>query len=76
MINSGSSYKTTTIVRDGPFDIPGGGGARIFPCNKLFFFLSLYTTSYFFKSKLQQVFYIKKNIKLNTEKCKQKQHIE
>ena len=60
-------------VRDGPFDIHGGAG--IFPRDKLFF-LSFSITSYFFKSKPQQVFYFFEKNTLKSEKCKRKQHIE
>ena len=45
------------MLRDGPFDIQGGGGAGIFPCDKLFFFFLFAQQVIFFKSKLQQVFY-------------------
>ena len=51
----GGAQHSFTPVRDGPFDIRGGGGTGIFPHDKLFF-LSFCKTSYFFKSKLQQVF--------------------
>ena len=77
---STSVTSTTTvagkiIVRDGPFDIQGGGGLGFFLATS-YFFLSFCTTSNFFKSKLQQVFYFLKNNTLKSEKCKRKQHIE
>ena len=49
------------IVRDGPFDILGGGGAGIFLATS-YFFLSFAKQVIFFKSKLQQVFYFFKKI--------------
>ena len=56
--------------------ISGGGGAGIFPRDKLFFSLFLHNKLFFFKSKLQQVFNIEKIQILKSEKCKRKQHIE
>ena len=48
-----------TVVRDGPFDIRGGVGAGIFPCDKLFFFFLFAQQVIFFQSrpKLQQDFF-------------------
>ena len=49
-----------TVVRDGPFDI-WGGGAGIFPRDKLFFFFLFAQQVIFFQSrpKLQQDFFFK-----------------
>ena len=57
-----------TIVRDGPFDIRGGGGGWDFSCDKLFFSLFLHNKLFFFKSKLQQDFYFFKKNTLKSEK--------
>ena len=35
----GTLLLNINIIGDGPFDIRGGGGAGIFPCDKLFFSL-------------------------------------
>ena len=49
-------FQVVARFRDGPFDIQGGLG---FPHDKLFFSLILHNKLFFFKSKLQQVFYFK-----------------
>ena len=65
----------TVWIRDGPIDTKGGGLGFFLATS--YFFLSLCTTSYFFKSKLQRVFfYFFENNTLKSEKCKRKQHIE
>ena len=49
LLSKTGSYGTDHLISR------GGGGAGIFPCNKLFFSLLLYNKLFFFKSKLQQV---------------------
>ena len=54
------------LVKDGP----GGGGAGIFPHDKLFFF-SFCTTGYFLKVNCNKFFqFFEKNNTLKSEKCK------
>ena len=62
------------LFRDGPFDIQGGG-AGIFPHDKLFF-LSFSKKLFFFKVNRNKFFIFLKNNTLKSEKCKRKQHIE
>ena len=61
-------------VRDGPFDIQGGGWD--FSSRQVIFFPLFAQQVIIFKSKLQQVFYFFLNNTLKPEKCKRKQHIE
>ena len=61
-------------VRDGPFDIQGGGWD--FSSRQVIFFSVFAQQVIFFKSKLQQVFdFFEKNT-IKSEKCNRKQHIE
>ena len=64
------------LVRDGPFDIQGGGWD--FSSRQVIFFSLFAQQVIFFKSKLQQVFlfFEKINYTLKSEKCKRKQHTE
>ena len=54
--------------------ISGGGGAGIFPRDKLFFSLFL-CNKLFFQKQTATSFFLKNNT-FKSEKCKQKQHIE
>ena len=64
----------TYMVRDGPFDIQGGGWD--FSSRQVIIFSLFAQQVIFFKSKLQQVFVFKKFNTLKSEKCKRKQNIE
>ena len=61
-------------LRDGPFDIQGGGWD--FSLRRVIFFSHFAQQLIFFKSELQQDFYFFGKNTLKSEKCKRKQHIE
>ena len=47
------------VLMDGPFDIQGGGGAGIFPRDKLFFSLFLHNKLFFSKVNCNKFFFEK-----------------
>ena len=57
------------LLRDGPFDIQGGG-AGIFPRNELFFSLFLHNKLFFSKVYCNKIFIFFGKNTLKSEKCK------
>ena len=53
------SCKYLKSIRDGPFDTRGGGGAGIFPRDKLFFSLNLHKL-FFSKVNCNKFFFLEK----------------
>ena len=78
-INIVNKYKNrwckSLLLSDGPFDIQGGG-AGIFPRDKLFFSLFLHNKLFFSKVNCNKFFIFWKNNTSKSEKCKRKQHTE
>ena len=70
-------HQNVDYLRDGPFDIQGGGGgAGIFPRDKLFFSLFLHNKLFFSKVNCNKIFIFLGKNTLKSEKCKRKQQIE